>query len=365
MMTSRSASSQTMVPISQEILDPAFCSRLGKAFAEGLTIESLKMRPMRRRPGSRHAFSCDLIVADQLTGKRSSIELIGKRDTRRGAGKAAREFEAMRVLWDAGFGADERFRIPRPVQHCLDLQLILQGKARGSKLRAHLGKGTEASLDHARGAGLWLAKLHNLKVSPPQVCTYANEIAWVRMFVAALSVDQPKLALEIQRCAGMIEQSFASFQGVPAAMVHGDFHPDHIFVEKNFVTVIDFERFCASDPARDVGSFIAHMRIMTRFCGRALNAARREIDAFLESYFSAVPLTQGIAVAPRIGPYVALSSLEALYYVASVLKVVDSGRIGMYMNCLRESELRATESDAPCLAALATSVSGERFSVRT
>ncbi len=369
-MTTRSAPSLNvatdgapapMPAICREILDASFRSRLGKALAEDLTIQNWKVRPMRRRPGSRHVFSCELIIADQRTGNQSSIELIGKRDTTHVAGKAAREFEAMRLLWEAGFGVDEHFRIPRPVQHFPDLQLILQAKARGSKLRAYLGRGSEISLGYARMAGLWLAKLHNLKVLSPQACRYANEIASLRMFVTALSVDQPKLAAELQQCAMVVGQHFASFQGMPATMVHGDFHPDHIFVERDSVTVIDFERFCLTDPALDLGSFIAHTRTMACFSGRAPDAANLEIDAFLESYFGAVPSLQSMAIAPRIAPYVFLSSLEALYYVASVLKVVDSRRIAMYVKCMRESESRARESALHFLAPTMASTCAEPF----
>jgi aminoglycoside phosphotransferase (APT) family kinase protein len=325
--------------MTQQTIDPTFRSRLVKAFAKGITIEDLNIRPMRRRPGSRHVFSCDLIVADRGTRKQNLIELIGKRDTTQGTGKAAREYEAMRLLWDSGFSSNGPYRIPWPVQHFPDLRFLLQGKARGSKLRSYLGRGNDASRGYVRMTGLWLAKLHNLTISPPQVCNYENEIASLRMFVAAVSAEQPKLAVELERRAAIAEQAFASFQGVPATMVHGDFHPDHIFVEKDFVTVIDFERFCIADPARDLGSFIAHMHTMACLSGRSLHAANKEAEAFLGSYFSVVPSIQRTAIAPRIAPYVALAGLEALYYVASVLKVVDSGRIAMYVKCMQESEL--------------------------
>jgi Ser/Thr protein kinase RdoA (MazF antagonist) len=253
----------------------------------------------------------------------------------------------MQLLWDAGFGLDKRFRIPRPVQHCADLHLILQGKAAGSKLRNYVGKGNDASLSYARMTGLWLAKLHNLKVPLPQVCTYEDEIASLRMFVTSLSADQPNLAAELQQLAAAVENAFASFRGVPATIVHGDFHPDHIFVGRDFITVIDFERFCFTDAARDLGSFIAHIRTMACFSGRALSAANHEADAFLASYFSAVPFRQRMAIAQRIAPYVALSGLEALYYVASVLKIGDPDRLAMYMKCIQASELGAIEYAAP------------------
>ena len=346
--------------IRREMLDASFRSRLSEALTEDLTVQGLNLRQMRRRPGSRHVFSCELVLGDQRASKRSSVDLIGKRDTTYAAGKAAREFEAMRLLWDAGFGVDEHFRIPRPVQHFPDLHLVLQMKARGSKLRSHLGKGNNTSLGYVRMAGLWLAKLHNLGLSSPQVCTYANEIASLRVFVAALSEDQPKLATELQQRALIVGERFASFQGMPATMVHGDFHPDHIFVESDFVTVIDFERFCLSDPARDLGSFIAHTRTMACASGRRLDAANHEIDAFLESYLAAVPLPQRVAIARRIAPYIFLSGLEALYYVASVLKVVDSGRIAPYLQCVRESE-PSTQSSASLFATRIASTCAEHL----
>jgi hypothetical protein len=338
--------------IGQEILNPIFRPPLVEALGnKGLSIEGVKIRTMRRRPASRQVFSCELIASDQETGKQSSIGLICKRDTMHAAGKGAREFEAMRLLWNAGFGLDSRFRIPQPVQHFPDLDLILQEKAHGSKLRSFLGKGTEVSLGYACVAGLWLAKLHNLKVSSPETCTYADEIGSLRTFVSALTTYQPKMAAELEQLASVLEHRFATFEPTPTRMVHGDFHPDHIFVGRDFITVIDFERFCLSDPARDLGSFIAHMRTTACFCGRGLDAVNHEIGAFLGSYFSAVPFIEGITTAQRIAPYVALSSLEALYYVACVLKVVDSARISIYVKCLQDLELRATESFTLHLAA--------------
>ncbi len=136
-----------------------------------------------------------------------------------------------------------------------------------------------------------------------------------------------------------MERRFASFRGVPITLVHGDFHPDHIFVDGDVVTVIDFERFGVGDPARDLGSFIAHMRTTACFTNKSLAAANLEIDAFRRSYFSAVALAQGVATAPRIAPFEALACIEALYYVASVLKVRDPARITMYTKCVEMSRV--------------------------
>jgi hypothetical protein len=335
------------VPLPEKLFNSDFRTRLGSVFSKHQSIADLTVHPMRRRPGSRHVFSYKLVVADKRTGKHNVVELVGKQDTTRAIGKAAKEFEAMRLLWQAGFGQDNRFRIPQPLHHFEDLNLIIQERARGSKLRTFLGEGSDASINHARMTGLWLAKLHNMPVAPSRVCGYEAEKASLRMFVEALRTDQPQLQFELQQFAAEAEQRFDSFREVHATHVHGDFHPDHIYVGNNFITVIDFERFCIGDPARDLGSFVSHMRTTACLIEKSIETANQEIAAFLESYFSGVSEAQGNAVGPRIAPYVALSSIEALYYVASVLKVTSPARVGMYMQCLRESGLPPMEAAAP------------------
>jgi hypothetical protein len=325
------------VPLPEALFNSDFRARLGSVFSEHHSIADLTIQPMRRRPGSRHVFSYKLLVADKRTGKHNVVELVGKQDTTRAIGKAAKEFEAMQLLWGAGFGQDHQFRIPQPLHHFEDLRMIIQEKARGTKLRTFLGDGSDTSFNHARMTGRWLAKLHNMPVDSPRECGYEAEKASLRMFVEALKNDQPQLESELRQYAAAVEKCFNSFHAVPATHVHGDFHPDHVYVANNFVTVIDFERFCIGDPARDLGSFVGHMRTTAYSLEKSIEFANQEIDAFLESYFGGVTEEQGNAISARVAPYTALSSLEALYYVASVLKVTNPARVAMYMQCVRES----------------------------
>ena len=352
-------------PIVEDLLNSDLRARLARVLSQHLSITDLTIQPMRRRPGSRHVFSYKLVVGDEQTGKESVIELIGKRDTTRAIGKAAKEYEAMRLLWDAGFGQDRSLRIPRPLHHFDDLKLIVQEKARGTKLRTFLGVESDASVDHARMTGVWLAKLHNLPVSPAPVCSYEGEKTSLRMFVAAVSASQPQLAPELQHYAAQMETCFDGFQNVPATYVHGDFHPDHIYVANDLVTVIDFERFCVGDPARDLGSFIAHMRTTACFTGKSLDAANQQIAAFLKSYFSSVAMAPDIAIAPRIAPFVGLSTIEAVYYVASVLNVTHPSTIAMYMRCLQQAGLPPMTAAAPRAAKKAAAAQGNGSSGAT
>jgi tRNA A-37 threonylcarbamoyl transferase component Bud32 len=334
-------------PILEGLISPDIRARLSSILSMHLSINDLTIQPMRRRPGSRHVFSYKLVVGDQRTGKQKMVELVAKRDTTRAAGKAAKEFEAMRLLWDAGFGQDRTLTIPQPLHHFADLQLIVQEKARGTRFRNFLGDDSHASVDHARKVGVWLAKLHNLPAASGQVCSYASEKTSLQMFVSAISASQPRLEPDLRLYASMMEQYFDSFKDVAATYVHGDFHPDHIFVANDRVTVIDFERFCIGDPARDLGSFIAHVRTTAGLKRKSIEAANQQNKVFLHSYLSNVAEEQRIPIAARIAPFVGLSSIEAIYYVANVLHVTQPAVIDMYMNCLHQGELSPAPASPP------------------
>ena len=68
----------------------------------------------------------------------------------------------------------------------------------------------------------------------------------------------------------------------------------------------------------------------------------QETGEFLASYFSALPSATGAATASRISAFDALSSLEALYYVAAVLKVDDQPKLTAYLECAERSGVLLT-----------------------
>jgi aminoglycoside phosphotransferase (APT) family kinase protein len=315
---------------------------LSSSPGERLTVEHCNIEPLPRRPGSRHVAAYHLLIHDRATGQTYPLTLIAKRDTTRGVGKAAREYAALTLLWDQGFAGEDRLRIPRPFDLLPDQNLILQESARGAKLTGYLGNNTETSITYARMAGLWLAKLHAIKVSPAVPCSYGAELSSLDLFVRELNAVQPSLLARVQKLAEAIRRRLISCTDGTASLVHGDYHPEHIFVADDSITVIDFERFGCGDRAKDVGSFLAHARSGCCLAGKPPEMADREIGAFLASYFRAVPSDTGAPIASRIAAFNAHSALEALYYVAAVLKVSDKHRLAPYLECAERSGVLST-----------------------
>lgn len=332
-------------PVQSEVKIPIW-EHLSSSPGERLTVKHCSIQPLPRRPGSRHVAAYHLLIHDRVSGQTYPLALIAKRDTARGVGKAVREYAALTLLWDQGFASDDKLRIPKPFDLLPDQNLIFQENARGDKLTGYLGDNTEASINYVSMAGLWLAKLHAIKVSPPVPCCYDAELSSLDLFVRELSAVQPSLLARVQKLAEAIRQRLVSCTDATASLVHGDYHPEHILVADDSITVIDFERFGGGDRAKDVGSFLAHARSSCYLAGKPPEMADREIGAFLASYFRAVPSDTGAPIASRIAAFNAHSSLEALYYVAAVLKVSDQQRLAPYLQCAEKSGVLATRQFA-------------------
>ncbi len=318
----------TLVPI---------LTRLVETFADSTIIERCRFKALKRRPGSRHVALYELVLADLKSGQRNVLQLIAKRDTTHAAGKAVREFEAIRLLEQAGFDQDKRFKVPKLIHLSGDQRLLFQERARGAQLPTLVGEGSQTSRACMRMAGLWLARLHSCRVTHDGMCEYHHDLTSLRLFVDELTAVHPALAPRLQALEVAIVNKLASFGRVPLAMVHGDYHPEHIFVASDSATAIDFERFCLSDPAKDVGSFIAHIRTLAYYSHPSPAGVDRDTKAFLCGYLQGMPIATAATLSERVAVFVAHAALEALYYVASILRVSDRERIQVYLRCAEES----------------------------
>jgi aminoglycoside phosphotransferase (APT) family kinase protein len=312
--------------------------RIGELSGD-LAIDHCSATMLRRRPGSRHVALYKLKIRETETNRTLVVEWIGKRDTTRSVGKAAREFRILQLLSDSGFGCKGRFRIPRPIHLSIDQELILQEKAPGVVFETLLGQSDSLTCEAATSAGIWLAKLHGMRITPAGTCTYERYFSAVQLYIRELLAVSPGLAPDLALLEAQICQGLSSFQDVPFSLIHGDYHPQHIYVAGNRITVIDFDRSHFSDPAEDLGSFILHTRLAALRLVRSPESVNPEIGAFLKGYFSAASSADAGHVADRVKTFVALSGLEALYYVAAVLRVHDPRTQELYVRCAQDCSL--------------------------
>jgi aminoglycoside phosphotransferase (APT) family kinase protein len=179
------------------------------------------------------------------------------------------------------------------------------------------------------------------------VCSYEHHLSAAQLYVRELLAVSPRLAPDLALLEAGISQGLSSFQDVPVSLIHGDYHPQHIYVAGNRITAIDFDRSQYSDPAEDLGSFILHTRLAALRLGRSPESVNREVGAFLKGYFTAASRVDVRNLAGRVGTFAALACLEALYYVAAVLRVHDPRNEGLYLRCAQDCPVPGNLTEPP------------------
>lgn len=162
-------------------------------------------------------------------------------------------------LWTNGFVSGSILEVPEPLGIVPEANLVLMRSAEGAPMDQRAGSvPLEASLTDARLAAQWLVKFQNtaipgLRAESPCEKLEILKIADAVAKVAAECPEHSSLLIDmIHDLRAVTPKSNAS----PAvAPMHGQFRPAHVFIDGSRATVIDVEKLCLSDPAKDVARF--------------------------------------------------------------------------------------------------------------
>ena len=310
-----SRSTVLQVLTSPESMAGLFNARLFENGSDDLKVRQCRPRVLKKRLGSRQVVAYRLKITNGRPGKTKTIKLVGKRYADGDEGERA-YLNTLR-LWEAGFGNDSRLRIPKPLSYFADCKILVQENARGTLLMKHLGRGDHVGATRMRRVAHWLAKLHAFDGVIDGLESYEDETTAIKRFTSGLGERCPEMASDLVQLGRALSEKFASHSGCARAVVHGDFHPENVFVTRHGASVIDFDQIGISDPARDPGYFIAQMRATAFRVRGSLGASNAELQAFLDAYLDKSATADTLAV--RIALFAALSFLESLFYIFCVL----------------------------------------------
>jgi aminoglycoside phosphotransferase len=255
--------------------------------------------------------------------------LIGKADYRTGV---AETFEYMNRLWAAGLRGEDGLGIPEPVAHLEELALLLQTEAPGDCLYDWLPTPAEGATA-ARNAGRFLARLHSLDLTGAKTLRTGYEVSKLGTYRDGLSETVPSQAERVAGLTNEVLNALVAIEGGPVVATHGDYQPKNIYVDGDRVTVIDWDRGALGHPGRDLGHFLGQCLTMSYVKSGTFEAVRPWNDAFLEGYVGTAPPGWEDAV----GPYVARTILEVLYYKLVVKPVRDPSFFDSWLTQLAQS----------------------------
>ncbi|HJQ14712.1 MAG TPA: phosphotransferase [Anaerolineales bacterium] len=229
-------------------------------------IQSCKPEVVRYKPGNRCTILYHLEYAPTMLIDSHGPPIVVAKTDRQDKGQNA--YEGMKALWDTSFGSNSTVRIAEPLAYDADLRVFVQGPVREEQTLADLfmsvlhaetpglaGTLNEAMQKTAKG----LAELHRSGVQIGNVSTWEDEMAEVQTQVTQLSAVFPNLSSGASPFLERIRQLEAAAPPDPLVPSHGTFRPVQVLLYKDEISFIDFDSFCQSEPARDIGMFLSSL----------------------------------------------------------------------------------------------------------
>jgi aminoglycoside phosphotransferase (APT) family kinase protein len=181
-------------------------------------------------------------------------------------------------FWDLAQHDTHAPQVAQPLGYCAETRTFWQAQAIGTPLLPALASTPAASLPGrlARAMGTVHAAPPALAgPAPRDTAHWLTEIGRRRRKIARAA---PELADRVARVAEAIERAANRLAPHPLTLIHGDCHPDQVWLDNERVVLFDFDEFTLGDPMEDLAGFVTKLgRVATgsEFAAQLLDAYSR------------------------------------------------------------------------------------------
>jgi hypothetical protein len=235
------------------------------------------------------------------------------------AGHGTRVYKNCQQLWRCGFSRG-RFTIAEPLAYDPTWQVLLLNWENGPSVRDIVLAGRDA-LRAVEGAARWLHRLHTCGFHGGRTYTFSHHLhilgAWERRLASAHRETGRAFGDVLDR----IRHQLLKAGPLTWAPIHRDFSPEHLLVEGQRFTALDFDEFCQYDPLFDVAHFVAHLRFLALISSGAVTSLDDLAAHFEGSYASE---SRSFSAA-RLHLFAAIAYLK-LAYVEAVVRHNKDGK---------------------------------------
>jgi len=163
-------------------------------------------------------------------------------------------------FWDLAQDDPLAPTVAEPLAYDPATRALWQPHAAGSPLSQWLVEGSYRESLVGRVAYAW-AQVHTapLHLAGPVPRDRAYCIAEVQRRRNKIARAVPELAERATRVAEAIEAASGLLPEPPAALIHGDCHPDQMWVDGERVVLFDFDEFALGDPMEDLAEFVTKL----------------------------------------------------------------------------------------------------------
>ena len=197
--------------------------------------------------------------------------------------RGAEAFAIMKKLRRHGFDCNGgEGRIARPMVHVHRWRLTVREDAAGTALG---GLADEKQAEGAAAIGRLLARLHRAPLRLASAAAPPHASGLETLVALAVEVMPYQLAA-IAGAHADVRRDLAAMPGYETRLIHGDFQPRHLLIDGGNAVLLDCDGVGHGDPARDIGTFLAHLRLLSHSGGELWPDSEL---AFLAAYGALTP----------------------------------------------------------------------------
>jgi thiamine kinase-like enzyme len=210
---------------------------------------------IRHKPGRR------ALIEYQLDTSNGPLTLLGKI---RAKGTDWHSYKIQQALWNQGWAANspDGFSVPEPLGVIPDWNMGLQRKVPGIPATDVLP--TDAGTSLASRIAALAHKLHHTPIPTPKTHTLTDELRILHDRLPLVADQHPQLRSRLTILLNTCDTLSApllpcSPAPLSTSLIHRDFYPDQVLVDRDRLWLVDLDLCCQGDPALDIGNFIAHI----------------------------------------------------------------------------------------------------------
>lgn len=166
-------------------------------------------------------------------------------------------------MWERSQHEADAPRVARPLQCSADGRTLWQEAAQGTPLLQLplSGQNAAPNADWVLPLARAVAAVHGapLELGGPTPRHTEHWLAEVRRRRNKISRALPELTERAYATAGAIEQAATRLPAYRPALIHGDFHPDQVWLHGQRIVLFDFDEFTLGDPMEDLAEFIVKL----------------------------------------------------------------------------------------------------------
>ena len=214
--------------------------------------------PIRYRPGERHVLRYEIHSSETVPGR--GQRLYAKLYSN--AQDAARAFGIANRVVDWLSVNNHGLQGNRPAAVSQDDGVIFYPHAPGTPLSHQLHRSPRWLAAQLKVIGRVLATLHNgpeTLQSDLKQNTFTREVKVVKRASEHIQVLLPETHDKILEILDQLEGHYANLPQEKPTFTHSDFKSDHLLTTPQGLTLIDFDTCTLTDPALDIGKFLADL----------------------------------------------------------------------------------------------------------